>query len=335
LGIVITTVYVDDCNVVGNRSAVDKCITDIEGEFSIKKLGPIKEYVGAKYLRTDQGYTIHQGALIDSIKKVFGLYKDQHTPAAPGTILLKSEENLLGKDDMTKYRSGVGKLLYLVKLSRPDLSSSVRELSKFMDGACEEHSEAMTRLMGYVQATESYGLRLEPDSKFRNSIIGYSDSNFASDKDTRRSVTGFAIYYSGCLVAWKSKMQQCVTLSSTEAEYVACSQCANDMEFVRQILESVKERVDLPMVLYVDNTGAIDLVKNYSTTGRTKHIDIRFHYIRELVDQGLLRVEFVRTDNNIADIFTKNLSKESFEKHQRSLGLVNSRSYKEGVKYPP
>jgi hypothetical protein len=224
--------------------------------------------------------------------KLFGNHKGQHTPAAPGTILLKSDFDLLSGDKMKMYRSGVGKLLYRVKLSRPDLASAVCELSKFMDGGSRENQEAMIRLIGYVQGTEFFGLKLEPKYKFCHKIIGYSDSNYASDKDTRRSITGFAIYYAGCLVSWKSKMQQCVTLSSTEAEYVACSQCANEMEFVRHILESINERVDLPMVLHVDNTGAIDLVKNYSTTGRTKHIDIRFHYIRELVDQGLLQIEF-------------------------------------------
>ena len=102
------------------------------------------------------------------------------------------------------------------------------------------------------------------------------------------------------------------------------------MEFARQILESMGVHVVLPMTMYVDNTGAIDLAKNWSTTGKTKHIDVRFHYLRELVDQGMLNLKFVRSEDNVSDIFTKNLSAGLFEKHVRQLGI--SRRNKEGVK---
>ena len=91
-------------------------------------------------------------------------------------------------------------------------------------------------------------------------------------------------------------MQQCVTLSSTEAEYVAASQCVSEMEFVRQIVESMGLEVELPMTLYIDNTGAIDLAESWSTTGKTKYIDVRFHYLREMNEQGMIQIKFVKLE---------------------------------------
>ena len=116
-------------------------------------------------------------------------------------------------------------------------------------------------------------------------------------------------------------MQQCVTLSSTEAEYVAASQCVSEMEFVRQVVESMGLKVKLPMTLYVDNTGAIDLAENWSTTGRTKHIDVRFHYLREMNERGMVEIKFVKSELNVSDIFTKNLSEKLFHHHAETLGI--------------
>ena len=198
-----------------------------------------------------------------------------------------------------------------------------------MDGPTEEHMKAMHRTMGYLAATKGYVLNVNPTQKDRNKLVGYTDSNWASDKDTRRSVSGHVIYYSGALVSWRSKMQQCVTLSSTEAEYVACSQCVVEMEFLRQMLESMGEEVELPMTVYVDNTGAIDLAKNWSTTGRTKHIDIRFHYLREMSDNDMIDLIFVPSEENHADMFTKNLGEQPFGKGTESIGVGDTEGVNE------
>jgi hypothetical protein len=146
-------------------------------------------------------------------------------------------------------------------------------------------------------------------------------SNYASNKDTRKSVSGFVVYYMGALISWKSKGQNCVTMSSTEAEYVAMCSCAIEMMFIKQVVESIKFQVKLPMILFADNTGAIDLAKNYSTSGRTKHIDVRHHYLRELISDGLIKVKFVPTDDNTADIMTKNLHMLKYDQHSVGLGM--------------
>lgn len=166
-------------------------------------------------------------------------------------------------------------------------------------------------------------LKLESKKAYEGEIIGYCDANYASNTDDRKSVSGYAIYYMGALVSWKSKTQQCVTMSSTEAEYVAMSMCVMEMDFVRQVIESMGFEVKLPMKLYVDNVSAIELAKNYSTSGRTKHIDVRFHYIREMIEQGMLELVFVPTNSNTSDIFTKNVSTEKYKSHSHNLGVQN------------
>jgi hypothetical protein len=217
-----------------------------------------------------------------------------------------------------------------VKHSRPDLASSVRELSKFMSEANEELLQSMYRVMQFTVQTASFGLTLKISKEQK--VVGYTDANWAADKDTRKSVSGHAIYYSGALISWKSKTQQCTTLSSTESEYVALSSCVNEMEHIYNVLTSFDVEVDLPMVVYVNNTGAISLSNNWSTGSRTKHIDLRYHYIRELVEQGIIEVKFVRSEDNTSDIFTKNLRQILFEKHQKTLGVGPPEREKEGVR---
>jgi len=144
---------------------------------------------------------------------------------------------------------------------------------------------------------------------------GISDSEYAGDKDTRISVYGYILYFCGAPIAWKSKGGKSVTLSSTEAEYVASSEIAKEAIFVKNILDSIGIKITLPIQICVDNVGAIYLANNYSTSQRTKHIDIRAHFLREYIEDGIIKVVFIKSEDNDADIFTKNTSEELFHSH--------------------
>ena len=174
-------------------------------------------------------------------------------------------------------------LLYLLKHSRPDLSNSVQELSKVMDGATKGHLKAMYRVIKYVIDTKDWRLRMATDKGTNNEwrIKAYSDSDYAGDRDTRRSVSGYIIMVNGCIVAWWSRGQKSVTLSSSEAEYVAASEAVAEMLHVKQILEGMGEKVTTPMRLNIDNMGAIYMAKNQAPGQRTKHVDVRYNYVRE------------------------------------------------------
>ena len=146
-------------------------------------------------------------------------------------------------------------------------------------------------------------------------LEGLSDSEYAGDKDTRISVYGYIIYFCNAPIAWKSKSGKSVTLSSTEAEYFATSEIAKEIIFAKQVLESIGIKIDFPIKVKCDNVGAIYLANNYTTSQRTKHIDIRCHFVREFIEDGILKIEFVPSAENDADIFTKNTTEELYTKH--------------------
>ena len=158
----------------------------------------------------------------------------------------------------------------------------------------------------------------------------YSDSDWAGDKDTRVSVTGYCILLQGVVISWKSKGQKSVALSSSEAELVALSEAVKEVKFIAQLLQSMGMKVKLPIICRVDNTGAIFIAENATTTSRTKHIDTRYHFVRELVEQGFIKIVFVKTKENIADMFTKNVSSGILEDHQDT--FIVEKNYVEGNK---
>jgi hypothetical protein len=191
----------------------------------------------------------------------------------------------------------------------------VQELTKVVDGATPGHWKAMERTIKYVLDTENYTLKTKPNKKRVFSLGSVSDSEFGADKDTRISVYGYLLFFCGGLIAWKSKAGKSVTLSSTESEYFGTSELAKEAIFAKQILETMGVILEFPIIIEVDNTGAIYIANNYTTGQRTKHIDIRAHFVWEFIKDGVLKVVFVRYEDNRADIYTKNTTEFLFEKH--------------------
>jgi len=164
-------------------------------------------------------------------------------------------------------------------------------------------------------------LRLEPT---RNQdecwhVKAYSDPDWATDPETRTSISGFVLYLCGAPISWKSKSQKGVTMSSTEAEFVALSETAKEVKFVYQVLTTMGVQVRTPMIVHVDNIGAIFMSKTVAILQRTKHVDIRYRFVNEMVDEGFIEVIFVRTDKNDSDMFTKNLGGELHGRHSSAM----------------
>jgi len=323
-GEIILCIYVDDVLCVGDELAISHFVEAIATKFNIKNQGPLDEYVGCKIVSNNDRSKvwITQPDLLAKLTKTFGekVKGMQHysTPAAPGEIIMRPQDpsELIREQEQSEYRSGVGMLLYLVKHSRPDISNPVRELSKVMDGATESHLKSLYRVIKYVLDTKLTTLTMEPKlSEQKWELKAYSDSDYAGDRDNRRSVSGYIILLAGVPVIWRSKMQRSVSLSSTEAEYVAISEVTMDIMFVKQILEFLKIPVQLPIQVHVDNVGAIFLTKNATTGPRTRHIDARYHYVREYIEDGQVVIVFVRSADNVADTYTKNTTMDVFDKH--------------------
>ncbi len=157
-----------------------------------------------------------------------------------------------------------------------------------------------------------------------------SDSDYGGDPDTRISVTGYCLYILGALVLWKSKAQTGITLSSSEAEYVAMSEAAKEIQFVTQLLQSLGIKVKTPIIVRVDNIGAIFMGENINTSQKTKHVDIRYKFVNEFVMDKFIKIIFVKTAENKADIFTKNVTGELHKKHTRDMiGEVKERKLRQ------
>ena len=240
-----------------------------------------------------------QPVLLQSFEDEFELPegKSLNTSAVPGEVLRsRTDTSLMSGEMQMKYRSGTGKLLHLMKWSRPDVLNSVSELSHFMIGAMAYHLKVMYHVMQYCLVMKQKGLTLKPDCKwdgdpnFEFTLAGKSDSTYASDEEAK-SVTGYYTTLNGAIISYKSKGQTATTLSVTESELVAAVDHVQDLLFERRVLESIGWRVQLPMILNVDNRGVVDLVNNWSVTGRTQHITVLTNFLRELKEENIIRVE--------------------------------------------
>ena len=322
-GKVYLGVHVDDASCVGDKLAIREALTSLKEKVSIKELGPFSKYLGCEVLQEGDKVWITQPSLIKKIEEKFTTKigtRTYDTPAIPGTSLqrTKDDNDKLDVDDHKNFRSGVGMLLYLVKNSRPDIANAVRELTKVMDKPNKDHEKALYRAIRYVLDTKYKSLCFDTSWKSTSDkwILGaYSDSTYASDPDKKVSVTGFIITLEGMLLSWKSRSQKSVTLSSTEAEYVAVSETCQEIIAIKQIIKFLDIEIKLPIEIKVDNVGAIYLANNQMMGQRTRHVNIRFHYVRQYIEDGIIIIEFVRSEDNQADTWTKNLDGETYHKH--------------------
>ena len=326
-GLLVWLSWVDDCLCTGKDDGVVSAKNEFKKHFEVDDLGLLTEYVGCKieYDRDRRRMKLTQPVLIQSINDEFDIPtcgQEPRTPAAPGQVLPPYDPSApLSPEELTKFRSGVGKMIHLMKWSRPEISYAVHELSKYMKGANAVHVKAMHRLFRFLLLTKERGLVLQPDAKwdgnpeFLFDIMGISDTNYAAHVDGRKSVSGWSVFLNMTSIRVKSRQQNCVTLSVTESEMIAACECAQDMIRAENVLTSMGLKVRHPMTLYVDNRGVVDLVNSWNVGGRTRHVDVRYWWLRELKENNRLIVKWVPTDKNTADLFTKNLPEAVFNVH--------------------
>ena len=328
LGICIIIMYVDDMLIIGRKEQIEDFATKIQEVFSVKIQHNLTDYLGCEFHMNKEGTKgwLGQPSIIKSLEQKFGeRAMEERFSLTPGTPRftarrLESPEDKVNPKEHEIYRSGVGTLLYLTKHSRPDICNPVRELSKTMDAPAPAHLKEMYKVIRHVLSTKGYGLKFELNKDMiKWALKALSDSDFASDKETRISVLGYIIYFCGIPIAWRSKGMKSVVLSTTEAEYMALSEVVKKLKFIVQLLQTMNIEVKLPITVYVDNVGAIWLSNNRTTSDRTKHTDIRTAFVKEYQEDGKIIIKFVKSEENEADIFTKNTTNVIFSNHQKKL----------------
>jgi hypothetical protein len=316
----ILGVYVDDLIVTGGEPkeiAVFK--KQMTSEFDMSDLGKLSFYLGIEVEQQTDCMTIKQTGYAKKVLSRFGMENCNPTkvPISPGTVLHDDKE---GRPvDATEYRRVVGCLRYLLH-TRPDLAFSVGMASRFMERPTVMHMCVVKQILRYVQGTLNYGLVYTREEK-EEVLTGYSDSDLAGDREHRRSTGGMAFYLNGGLITWCSHKEKRVALSSCESEFMAATATAMQAKWLRSLLGELTRKKFQCVTLFVDNKSAIELMKNPVFHGRSKHIDIKFHYIRECVENGEITVKWVGTLEQKADSLTKAMAVTKLGEMRHMLGV--------------
>ena len=262
---------------------------------------------------------LHQRQYISAILERYGLSQAKlaTTPADINVKLIKDDEVSKAVDPI-RYQSMVGSLLYAATATHPDIAHAVGVVSKFNARPNEAHLTAMKRIFRYLKGTVDHVLKYEKKDAV---LVGYSDVDWAGDQDDRHSTTGNLFIMSGSPISWLSKKQPMVSLSTSEAEYVALSVATQEAVWLRRLFDDLQANLKEPTVVLEDNQGTIAMVKNRVSHFRTKHIDIRYHYVREAVQEGVISLHYCPTEKMIANLLTKPLPRGRFETLRLSMGL--------------
>jgi hypothetical protein len=230
--------------------------------------------------------------------------------------------------DMTDvpYQRGIGSLMYAATSTRPDIAFAVSILSQFMRNPGRTHWEAVKEVIRYLKGTAEVKLTLGGTAE---GLEAYVDSDWASQPH-RHSMSGYTVLLHGAPVAWSSRKQSLIALSTAEAEYIALTAVAREVLYLRSLLTELYEPITTPIPIYCDNQGAIALASNNKFHARTKHVDLRYHFIRSQVADGIFDLQYCPSEENIADVFTKALPRPRLEKLRAGLSLSTARG---GVLY--
>ncbi len=274
--------------------------------------------------RSKEKIDISQEAYVNEILEKFDMSDSKPAPTPlpqkVEELSMKSEESKKLYQNKKRYQSMIGALLYLSNTTRPDITYSVNFLARKMSNPTEQDNLFAKRVLRYLNGTRKMKLRYDQKGE---KLVGYSDASYAEDKRDRKSTSGYTFVANGGAISWKSNKQPTVTLSSCEAEYIALANAAKEAMWLKSLCREVdREERNEPIIIYEDNQSTIMFANNPIQSERTKHIEVKYHYIRERVAEGKIKVKYVPTADQVADIFTKSLCRVQHEKLTRSLGLV-------------
>jgi hypothetical protein len=343
-GRTIFIVYTDDTILLGpDKQEIDGIFKKLDKTFNIEDQGDLSDYLGIKIETKDDGTMIWtQPTLIHSILTDLKLIGEdvktkgknqpnpKTTPANSTVVLTDHKESPDHNKEEFDYRHVIGKLLYLEKSTRPDISCAVHQCARHCEKPKLQHTRAVKRIGRYLLATQEKGLIMKPNNLGMECWVDaahaseWSSKSAETDPNTARSRMGYVITYAGCPMHWASKMQTEIALSSTEAEYIALSQAMREVIPIIWLLEEAKQQgihvINEPPKIHCkvfeDNAGAIEIANVPKMRPRTKHLNIKYHHFREEVKKGTVSIWHTRTEEQMADILTKPLPEGSFLKHR-------------------
>lgn len=330
----LITVHVDDgltaCNSLPYLEWLKK---DLASKVGLKDLGPVEKFLGMEFRRNMETREtwISQYGYIDSLLQEHGLLnaKSATVPlegpllSTPSPIPPGSLPGVTSATDIKPaFQHLVGSLLYLSLCTRPDITYAVQTLSQFNSNPLPHHLLAAKHVLRYLKGTRDLCLHYG-GARADEGLYAFTDANWATSPEDRISISGFVWFFAGGPIIWVSRKQKTVALSSTESEYMALALTIQEGLWLRMIFRDIDIPLHLPLSVRCDNQGAIFLSSESSNHSRAKHIDIKYHFIREYVDKGIFEAVFVPTAKQTADIFTKPLARILHSRHVAGLSLVS------------
>jgi len=314
--------YVDDIVLASNSLEEIQLVKEqLKRKFEMDDMQEISNFLGMKigYDMARSTLKINQSKYVKDLLKRFGMEDCKPSLVPLETNLKLTRNHNMEGTTQHPYRELVGCLTYLMITSRPDISIAVNYLSRFQSGATDEHWTHLKRVLRYLQGTKDYFLEYRHNQE--EPIVGFADADWGSDMESRHSTSGYIFQIFGNTVLWTTRKQGTIALSSTEAEYVALSQSSCEAMWLENLLTEFGVHLNSPLIIYEDNQSCMYIAEEPREQKRMKHLDIRYNFIRECIQNGRIQLKYIPSENQLADMFTKGLSSAVFTKHRFAIGL--------------
>ncbi|KAD3066742.1 hypothetical protein E3N88_34622 [Mikania micrantha] len=316
----LVQIYVDDIIFGSTKPSLCEQFSKLmSSKFEMSALSELKTFLGLQVKQTPHGTFIHQSKYVKDLLNKFDMNdcKIISTPMATSLGICPDDNG--EPVDQTLYRCMIGSLMYLTA-SRPDIMYATCVYARYQSAPKQSHLSFVKRILRYLKGTPVLGIWYPANQICK--LVGFSDSDYAGCSLTRKSTSGGCQFFAGCLVSWQSKKQTSVSNSTAEAEYIAAAHCTAQILWLQyQLLDFGITELKTPLL--IDSEAAKNIIKNPVNHSKTKHIEIRHHFIRDDFEKGLIIPEHVSTSDQIADIFTKPLDSSTFSKFVAKLGMIN------------
>jgi hypothetical protein len=316
---VILLLYVDDLFLTGEEKFITECKKKLIAEFEMKDLGLVHYFLGLEVWQSPEKIFLNQGKYAVEILKRFDMLECKSMNTAMETklkLLVDTSSELI---DAMLYRQVIGSLMYLTN-TRPDICFVVNTLIQFLVEPRRVHLVATKHVMRYLKGTLDCGLSYDGDHDFR--LSGYTDSDWAGSVSDRKSTLGCCLNLGSAMISWQSRKQSSIALNTAEAEYIVACSASCEAIWLRKLLTGLFDLEMEATMILCDNQSCIKMTENHVFHDKSKHIEIRYHYIRDMVQRGAIKLQYVSTDEQVVDVLTKPLSRVKFEHFRDKLGVV-------------
>ena len=319
----IVVIFVDNIIIASNRNH-EYCKLLRESSIDIQEMGSVNHFLGIRLLRDRKAkvITMDQTVYIEKVLKKF--HMSDCKPVISGVLSADMRPKISKEQkemENLPYREAVGSIMYIAVSTRPDIAKAVSAVSKYLENPGLKHWMAVKRILKYLKGTKDLKLHLGGTAEIR--LEAWSDADWAGDLDKRRSTTGYVVFLGIGPISWKSRLQPTVAASTTEAEYMAAFETVSEVMYLRPLLSELGFKQTKATIIHEDNMGCIALSKDPNSSGKSKHISIKYHFTREQVENGTVKLTECFTDDMIADVMTKGLNKRKHDQFVEQLSLRN------------